>query len=66
MSKVKDLESQIQELSPEELTEFREWFTAFDADAWDQQFEGDVKTGKREAKAERTLHDHNARRSTKL
>ena len=66
MSKVKELESQIQELSPEELTEFREWFTRFDADTWDQEFEADVKSGKLDAMAERALRDHNAGRSTKL
>ena len=66
MSKLKDLEGQIQELSPEELTAFREWFTKFDADAWDQEFEADVMSGKLDAMAERALLDHNAGRSTKL
>ena len=66
MSKVKDLESQIQELSPEELTAFREWFTNFDADAWDQEFEADIMSGKLDAMAERALRDHDAGRSTKL
>jgi hypothetical protein len=66
MSKVKDLESQIQELSPEELTAFREWFTKFDADPWDQEFEADIMSGKLDAMAERALRDHDAGRSTKL
>jgi hypothetical protein len=66
MSKVKELESQIQELSPEELTAFREWFITFDADTWDQEFEADVRNGKLDAMAERALRDHNAGRSTKL
>jgi len=66
MSKVKDLESKIQELSPEELAAFREWFTNFDADAWDQEFEADVKSGKLDSMAERALRDYNAGRSTKL
>jgi hypothetical protein len=66
MSKVKDLESQIQELSPEELTALREWFTTYDAGTWDQEFEADVKSGKLDAMAERALRDHNAGRSTKL
>jgi hypothetical protein len=65
MRKVKDLESQIQELSRDELTAFREWFTKFDADAWDQEFEADVKSGKFDVVAERALRDHNAGRSTK-
>ncbi|MFZ0960483.1 MAG: hypothetical protein WAO35_06220 [Terriglobia bacterium] len=66
MNKLRDLESQIQELSPEELTAFREWFTKFDADVWDQEFEADVMSGKLDAMAERALRDHNAGRSTKL
>jgi hypothetical protein len=66
MSKVNDVESQIRELSPEELTAFREWFTKFDADTWDQEFEADVKGGKLDAMAERALRDHNAGRSTRL
>jgi len=65
MSKVKDLETQIQELTPEELKAFREWFTTFDADNWDQEFEADVKAGKLDALADRALRDHQAGHSTK-
>jgi hypothetical protein len=66
MSRVKDLEDRIQELSSEELAAFREWFAKFDADAWDQEFEADVKGGKLDAMADRALQDFNAGRSTKL
>jgi len=66
MSKVMDLESQVQELSPHELTAFREWFTKFDADAWDQEFEAEVMSGKLDAMAERALRDQNNDRSTEL
>ena len=43
MSKIENLEKQIQQLSPEELAEFRRWFAEFDAHLWDRQFETDVK-----------------------
>jgi len=66
MSKLKHLESQIHELSPEELAAFRERFTKFDADAWDREFEADGLSGKLDAMAERALRDHNAGRSTML
>ena len=66
MSKVKDLGNQIQELTPEELKAFREWFTKFDSDNWDKEFEADVKAGKLDAMANRALRDHHAGRSTKL
>ena len=66
MSNVENIEGRTKELSPEELTAFREWFTQFDAEAWDRQFEADVKAGKLDSLAERTLRDHAAGRSTKL
>ncbi len=66
MSKVESIESRIQELSPEELAELRDWFAKFDAEAWDRQLEADVKVGKLDAMAERALRDHLDGRSTKL
>ena len=66
MGKVKDLENQIQELSPAELAAFRRWFRKFDAENWDREFEADVRAGKLDALAERALRDHHAGRSTKL
>jgi hypothetical protein len=66
MSRVKDLESQIRELSAEEMAAFREWFTKFDADNWDREFEADAKAGKLDAAAESALRDHSTGRSTKL
>lgn len=66
MSKVKDLECQVQELSREEMKAFREWFARFDADAWDREFEADATSGKLDAFAEQALRDHYAGRSTKL
>ena len=66
MSNVENIETRIKELSPEELTAFREWFIKFDAEAWDRQFEADAKAGKLDSLAERALRDHAAGRSTKL
>ncbi len=66
MSNVENIEGRIKELSPEELTAFREWFIQFDAEAWDRQFEADAKAGKLDRLAERALRDHVAGRSTKL
>jgi hypothetical protein len=66
MEKVERIEQEVQRLSPEELAIFREWFAAFDAQAWDRQFEADVRAGKLDALAERALHDHAAGKSTKL
>jgi succinate dehydrogenase flavin-adding protein (antitoxin of CptAB toxin-antitoxin module) len=66
MRKVESLEKQIQQLSPEELAEFRRWYAEFDADLWDRQFESDVKAGKLDALAEKALRAHAAGQSTKL
>lgn len=58
MSNVESIEKRIQELSPDELAAFRAWFIEFDAQAWDRQFERDVKAGKLDSSAERALRDH--------
>ena len=66
MGRVEKIESQIKELAPEELAALREWFTNYDAEAWDRQMEADVKAGRLDALAERALQDHRAGRSMKL
>ena len=66
MSKLEIIESQIKELTREELGQFREWLAEFDAEVWDHQFEADAKAGKLDALAEKALQDHREGRSTKL
>ena len=66
MSKVENIEQQIKELSPGDLAKFREWFSHFDAEVWDQQFEADVIAGKLDALAERALGAHTTGQSTRL
>ena len=58
MGKVEKIEQQIQNLSTEEISALREWFIAFDAEAWDRQFEADVHAGKLDALAEQALKAH--------
>ena len=66
MSRVEKIEGQVKGLSAQELSAFREWFAKFDAEAWDRQFESDVKAGKLDSLAERALRDHAAGRSSRL
>jgi hypothetical protein len=66
MSRVERVEGEVQNLSAEELTAFREWFSRFDAAAWDQQIEADADNGKLRSLADRALKDHEAGRSTVL
>ncbi len=66
MSKVEDLEQQIQQLSPAELAEFRRWYAAYDAALWDRQFEADVAAGRLDALAERAVRAHAGGQSSRL
>jgi len=66
MSKVEDIEGQIKTLTSKELTKFRDWFREFDAEAWDEQFERDVKAGKLDSLATQAIEDHAAGRSTRV
>jgi hypothetical protein len=66
MSKIEQIKGAVKELTAEELSAFRAWFSEFDADAWDRQFEADVKSGKLDALAERALRDHSSGRSNEL
>ena len=66
MSKVESIERDIQELSDGELADLRRWFAAFDAEAWDRQFEEDVQAGRLDEHAEWALRDHAAGKSTRI
>ena len=66
MSRVENLEGQVQSLSGEELKAFRDWFADFDAEVWDAEIEADSKNGKLSSFAERALRDHESGRSLLL
>ena len=66
MGKVEKIEQDIQALSPEELAEFRAWFSEYDWAAWDRQLERDVRTGRLDDLAEKALRDHAAGKSKPL
>ncbi|MGH9809033.1 MAG: hypothetical protein ACRD9W_17580 [Terriglobia bacterium] len=66
MGKVEKIEREIKDLSHEEMTELREWFAAFDAEAWDREFEADVRAGKLDALADQALKAHATGQTTKL
>ena len=64
--KVQTLENAVRRLAPKELESFREWFSAFDAKAWDRQIEADVKSGRLDDVAARALADHRHGKSRDL
>ena len=66
MGKVEKIEQEIQRLTPAEMAELREWFTAFDAEAWDRQFEADVRSGKLDSLGEKALKAHAAGKTSKF
>ena len=59
MTKLEDIEKAIEQLPPEELAKFRNWFEELQARLWDQQIERDVKVGKLDWLATEAEAEHN-------
>ena len=57
MGNMKSIEKAVQALPPAELADFRRWFAAFDAAAWDRQIEGDAVAGRLDQLASEALAD---------
>lgn len=57
MSSVPEIETAVSKLSRLELLAFRDWFSKFDAAAWDKQFEEDVATGQLDTLADEAIRD---------
>jgi len=57
MSTVHEIETAVSKLSRQELLAFRDWFSTFDAAAWDKQFEQDVAAGRLDGLADEAIHD---------
>jgi hypothetical protein len=66
MSTVEEIERAVAGLPPEKLAEFRTWFAAFDAGAWDREFEEDVHAGRLDALADEAMRDLDEGRCTDL
>jgi hypothetical protein len=66
MTKVEQLTEALRQLSRAELMVFREWFRTYDAEAWDQQIEGDAESGKLDTLADAAIAHHRAGRSQEL
>ena len=57
MQDLKDIKKAVQELPDSEYRDFRRWFDELDARAWDEQFEDDVRSGRLDEIAEKSLKD---------
>ena len=49
MTTVKEIESAVEHLPPNDLNQFRNWFEAFESASWDWQFEADARNGRLES-----------------
>lgn len=63
---LKTAEQVVEQLSPDELARFREWFLEFDGKVWNEQTEADAGTGKLEALAEEALAEYRAGKATEI
>jgi hypothetical protein len=58
MNELQEIEQRIRRLSPEELAQFRAWFSEFDHALWDRQIEQDSRAGKLDNLAAEALADY--------
>jgi hypothetical protein len=66
MSKIDNIEREIQELTSSELAAFQERFREFDATVWDQKIEEDARAGRFDALAEEAIEGFNSGRCSEL
>ena len=66
MTRVKQLEHEIQKLNRADFENFRNWFRNYEADAWDRQIEEDLQAGKFDNLAEEALAAHKAGKTKEL
>jgi hypothetical protein len=63
---IEDLEKAIAGLPPDQYTEFRTWFEAFEADRLDRKIELDVQAGKFDRLADHAINDLRKGRAREL
>jgi hypothetical protein len=66
MTKVEKLENEVQQLNPDELAAFRDWFRRYDSDEWDKEIERDVSAGRLDKLAEEAVAAHKAGRTREI
>ena len=66
MTKLEDIAKAVEQLSPDELAKFRDWFEELQAQQWDQQIEADTESGKLDALTEKWRADYEAGQHTEL
>ena len=66
MRKVEKLENDVQQLNPDELAAFRDWFRRYDSDEWDKEIERDVSAGRLDKLAEEAIAAHKVGRTREI
>jgi hypothetical protein len=66
MTTVEQITGAVRRLRKRDLARFRKWFAAYDAAAWDREFEKDVAAGRLDALAREALRDLRAGQTTDL
>jgi hypothetical protein len=66
MSKIEQLEREIEKLSRAQLAKFRDWFQRHDAAEWDRQIEADAQSGRLDKLADKALAAHKAGKTKDL
>jgi hypothetical protein len=66
VTRVEALEQEVENLTPEELTAFSDWFAEFDWQAWDRELEKDVAGGRLDRFADEVLEEHRIGKTTDL
>ena len=66
MSTVEEIKEQVLALSIEEQAALRDWLLELDWDRWDEQLEGDDRTGRLDALATEALREDAAGKTTPL
>ena len=62
MSTIEAIEQAVERLGKNELADFRDWFTRYDADSWDAQIGRDAAAGKLDDLVSGALEDFDAGR----
>jgi hypothetical protein len=57
MTKIEALEREVENLTPEELAAFREWFIEHDWKVWDEELAEDIAAGKLDRFADEVLEE---------
>ena len=66
MTRVEEIEAEIEKLSQDELGELRDWLLERDWDQWDRQIEADAAAGKLKDLFDKALAAHRAGESTEI